>query len=44
MRCHLRRLATRGGDGFFLRGGSRLRRLDENLPDVGEADEAEDMF
>lgn len=44
MRGHLRGLVTRGGDGFILGGGIRLRRLDEDLPYVGEADETEDML
>jgi hypothetical protein len=40
---HLRRLVTRGGHGFIFGGGIRLRGLDEDLPYVGEADEAEDV-
>src|SRR6267142_5929440 len=34
MRGHLRGLVTRGGHGFILGGGIRLRRLDEDLPYV----------
>ena len=44
MRGHLRGLVTRGGHGYILGGGIRLRRLDEDLPYVGEANETEDMF
>jgi hypothetical protein len=40
----LRRPVTSGGQRLILRGGTHLRRLNENLPDVGEADETEDMF
>jgi hypothetical protein len=44
MRGHLRRLVTRCSYRFKLGGGIRLRWLDENLPNIGEADEAEDVF
>jgi hypothetical protein len=44
MRGHLHCLLTGGGHGFKLGGGIRLRRLDEDLTDVGEADETEDVF
>jgi hypothetical protein len=44
MRRHLGRLVTRGSQGFNRGGGIRLHRLDEDLPDVGEADETEDVF
>jgi hypothetical protein len=44
MRGHLRRLTISRSHGLILGDGARLSRLDENLPDVGEADEPEDLF
>src|SRR5438034_5495763 len=40
----IRGLPVGGDQRFFLRGGACKCRLHENFPDVGEPDEAEDLF